>query len=92
MSAVPVGITGLRFHDRFHYLRHTAATLAAASGTSRTALMARIVRFLERFGEEPPVPARALPGPRSHATDRPWWAHSGHGHRLHTGHRRPAGP
>jgi hypothetical protein len=60
---------------------HTAATLAAASGTSLKALMARIghasaaaalryqhvidgqdadiVRYLERFGEEPPVPSRA---------------------------------
>ncbi|HVV38671.1 MAG TPA: site-specific integrase [Acidimicrobiales bacterium] len=33
-----VGVSGLRFHD----LRHTAATLAAASGTSLKALMARI--------------------------------------------------
>jgi integrase len=33
------GVEGLRFHD----LRHTAATLAAASGTSIKALMARIV-------------------------------------------------
>jgi len=31
-------MTGLRFHD----LRHTAATLAAASGASLKALMARI--------------------------------------------------
>ena len=60
---------------------HTAATLAAASGTSLKALMVRIghasaaaalryqhvidgqdadiVRYLERFGEEPPVPSRA---------------------------------
>ena len=33
-----VGLSGLRFHD----LRHTAATLAAASGTSPKAIMARI--------------------------------------------------
>ncbi len=33
-----VGVKGLRFHD----LRHTAATLAAGSGTSLRALMARI--------------------------------------------------
>ena len=37
-ATAEVGITGLRFHD----LRHTAATLAAASGTSLKALMARI--------------------------------------------------
>ena len=70
-------MSGFRFHD----LRHTAATLAAASGTSLKALMARIghasaaaalryqhvidgqdadiVRYLERFGEDPPVPSRA---------------------------------
>jgi integrase len=76
-----VGLTGLRFHD----LRHTAATLAAASGTSLRALMARIghasaaaalryqhvtdgqdaeiVRYLERFGDEPPVPASAHDDP-----------------------------
>jgi len=64
--------------SRSYDLRHTAATLAAASGTSLKALMARIghasaaaalryqhvidgqdadiVRYLERFGEEPPVP------------------------------------
>ena len=33
-----VGVSGLRFHD----LRHTAATLAAGSGTSLRALMSRI--------------------------------------------------
>jgi hypothetical protein len=70
-------MSGFRFHD----LRHTAATLAAASGASLKALMARIghasaraalryqhvmdgqdadiVRFLERYGEEPNVPTRA---------------------------------
>jgi len=37
-ATVEVGIAGLRFHD----LRHTAATLAAASGTSLKALMSRI--------------------------------------------------
>jgi integrase len=69
------GVPGLRFHD----MRHTAATLAAASGTSLKALMARIghasaaaalryqhvidgqdaeiVAYLERFGDQPPVPA-----------------------------------
>jgi len=76
-ATTEVGMSGFRFHD----LRHTAATLAAASGTSLKALMARIghasaaaalryqhvidgqdadiVRYLERFGEEPPVPSRA---------------------------------
>lgn len=37
-ATAKVGVAGLRFHD----LRHTAATLAAASGTSLKALMARI--------------------------------------------------
>jgi integrase len=37
-ATADVGVTGLRFHD----LRHTATTLAAASGTSLKALMARI--------------------------------------------------
>ncbi|MGQ0826303.1 MAG: tyrosine-type recombinase/integrase [Actinomycetota bacterium] len=37
-ATAEVGITGFRFHD----LRHTAATLAAASGASLKALMARI--------------------------------------------------
>ena len=76
-ATAEVGMSGFRFHD----LRHTAATLAAASGTSLKALMARIghasaaaalryqhvidgqdadiVKYLERFGEEPPVPSRA---------------------------------
>ncbi len=76
-ATAEVGVGGFRFHD----LRHTAATLAAASGTSLKALMARIghasataalryqhvidgqdadiVKYLERFGEEPPVPSRA---------------------------------
>jgi integrase len=76
-ATTDVGLTGFRFHD----LRHTAATLAAASGASLKALMARIghasaaaalryqhvidgqdadiVRYLERFGEEPPVPSSA---------------------------------
>ncbi len=76
-ATTEVGMGAFRFHD----LRHTAATLAAASGTSLKALMARIghasasaalryqhvidgqdaeiVRYLERFGEEPPVPSRA---------------------------------
>jgi len=66
-------------------LRHTTATLAADSGTSLKALMARIghasaaaalryqhiidgqdaeiVRYLERFGEKPPVPAETADGP-----------------------------
>jgi integrase len=87
------GTSGCRFHD----LRHTAATLAAASGTSLKALMARIgpasaaaalryqhvidgqdadiVRYLERFGEEPPVPSRARDDT---PTVHPWWARSGH--------------
>ena len=37
-ATAEVGMTGFRFHD----LRHTAATLAAASGASLRALMARI--------------------------------------------------
>ncbi|MCA1708386.1 MAG: site-specific integrase [Actinobacteria bacterium] len=37
-ATATVGMTGFRFHD----LRHTASTLAAASGTSLRALMARI--------------------------------------------------
>src|SRR5207253_4364738 len=37
-TTAKVGMAGFRFHD----LRHTAATLAAASGTSLKALMARI--------------------------------------------------
>ena len=37
-ATAKVGVPALRFHD----LRHTAATLAAASGTSLKALMARI--------------------------------------------------
>jgi hypothetical protein len=37
-ATTKVGVPALRFHD----LRHTAATLAAASGTSLKALMARI--------------------------------------------------
>jgi len=93
-ATAEVGVTGFRFHD----LRHTAATLAAASGTSLKALMARIghasvaaalryqhvidgqdadiVRFLERFGEEPPVPSRAhddtsVPVPGGHVVGTP---------------------
>ncbi len=76
-ATAEVGMSRFRFHD----LRHTAATLAASSGTSLKALMARIghasaaaalryqhvidgqdaeiVRSLERFGPEPPVPSRA---------------------------------
>jgi len=76
-ATAQVGMAGFRFHD----LRHTAATLAASSGTSVKALMARIghasaaaalryqhvidgqdadiVLYLDRFGEEPPVPFRA---------------------------------
>lgn len=86
-ATAQVGMTGLRFHD----LRHTAATLAAASGTSLKALMARIghasaaaalryqhvidgqdadiVRYLERFGSEPPVPSAALDDARSTAVE-----------------------
>ena len=74
-ATAEIGVTDLRFHD----LRHTAATLAAASGTSLKALMARIghasaaaalryqhiidgqdaeiVEYLERFGDQPSVPA-----------------------------------
>lgn len=37
-ATVTVGMTGFRFHD----LRHTASTVAAPSGTSLRALMARI--------------------------------------------------
>jgi integrase len=80
-ATAEVGMSGFRVHD----LRHTAATLAAASGTSLKALMARIghasaraalryqhvidgqdadiVRYLERFGEEPPVPSPAQNAP-----------------------------
>jgi integrase len=76
-ATAEVGMNEFRFHD----LRHTAATLAAASGTRLKALMARIghasaaaalryqhvidgqdadiVRYLERFGEGPPVPSSA---------------------------------
>jgi hypothetical protein len=87
-------VSVLRFHD----LRHTAATLAAASGTSLKALMARIghasadaalryqhvidgqdadiVRYLERFGDEPSVPEHAredAPSPdvRGHVVGTP---------------------
>jgi hypothetical protein len=77
-ATTEVGMSGFRIHD----LRHTAATLAAASGTSLKALMARIghasaaaalrsqhvidgqdadiVRYLERFGEEPACPAMPM--------------------------------
>jgi len=80
-ATAAVAMTGFRFHD----LRHTASTLAAASGTSLRALMARIghasaraalryqnvidgqdadiVRYLEQFGEAPPVPPRAQEAP-----------------------------
>ena len=80
-ATAEVGMTGFRFHDT----RHTAATLAAASGASLKALMARIghasaraalryqhvidgqdadiVRYLERFGNEPPVPNGAQEEP-----------------------------
>lgn len=37
-ATAEAGVSGLRFHD----LRHTAATLAAASGTSLKALMSRL--------------------------------------------------
>ena len=76
-ATATVGMSGFRFHD----LRHTAATPAAASGASLKALMARIghasaraalryqhvmdgqdadiVRYLERYGEEPNTPTCA---------------------------------
>ena len=99
-------MSGFRFHD----LRHTAATLAAASGTCLKALMARIghasaaaalrhqhvidgqdadiLKYLERSARNrsyPPVPIR-------HASDRRWWAPSGHAGQLGGGHGRRGTP
>ncbi len=99
-ATVEIGMTGFRFHD----LRHTAATLADASGTSLKALMARIghssadaalryqhvidgqdaeiVQYLERFGEEPPVPSSC---PGRHDRARPRWARNGYAQRPDEG-------
>lgn len=51
-ATTEAGVSGLRFHD----LRHTAATLAAASGTSLKALMARIGHASP--SSSPPLPTR----------------------------------